>query len=66
MAGLENMEKENSELKRLLKMAVDDINYYVDCYYVSETHCDDCCCDNKNHCHWKHEMEALALIEKCK
>ena len=47
------------EAKRLLKAAVDDINYYVDCY---EAHCDECCCDQNNHCHWKHEAEALALI----
>lgn len=45
--------------KELLKAAVDDINYYVDCY---EAHCDGCCCDQNNHCHWKHEAEALALI----
>jgi hypothetical protein len=50
---------ELKEAKRLLKAAVDDINYYVDCY---EAHCDECCCDQNNHCHWKHEAEALALI----
>lgn len=48
-----------TEYKRLLKVAVEDINYYVDCY---EAHCDECCCDHDNHCHWKHEAEALALI----
>ncbi|MBO5384519.1 MAG: hypothetical protein J6A30_09490 [Ruminococcus sp.] len=48
-----------AEYKRLLKVAVEDINYYVDCY---EAHCDECCCDHDNHCHWKHEAEALALI----
>lgn len=47
------------QAKRLLKAAVEDINYYVDCY---EAHCDECCCDHDNHCHWKHEAEALALI----
>lgn len=47
------------EAKRLLKAAVEDINYYVDCY---EAHCDECCCDHDNHCHWKHADEALALI----
>ena len=52
-------EKELKEAKRLLKAAVEDINYYVDCY---EAHCDGCCCDQNNHCHWKHEAEALALI----
>lgn len=48
-----------AEYKRLLKAAVEDINFYVDCY---EAHCDECCCDHDNHCHWKHEAEALALI----
>lgn len=48
-----------AENKRLLKVAVEDINYYVDCY---EAHCDECCCDQDNHCHWKHEAEALKLI----
>lgn len=52
---------ELKEAKRLLKVAVEDINYYVDCY---EAHCDECCCDHDNHCHWKHEAEALALIGK--
>lgn len=47
------------QAKRLLKSAVEDINYYVDCY---EAHCDECCCDHDNHCHWKHADEALALI----
>lgn len=51
--------EELCEAKRLLKVAVEDIYYYVDCY---ETHCDECCCDHDNHCHWKHEAEALALI----
>lgn len=50
---------ENAKLKELLRKAVDDINYYVDCY---EAHCDECCCDHDNHCHWKHADEALALI----
>ena len=50
---------ELKEAKRLLKAAVEDINYYVDCY---EAHCDECCCDHDNHCHWNHEAEALALI----
>ena len=52
---------ELKEAKRLLKAAVEDINFYVDCY---EAHCDECCCDHDNHCHWKHEAEALALIGK--
>lgn len=50
---------ENAKLKELLKAAVEDINYYVDCY---EAHCEECCCDQNNHCHWKHEAEAHALI----
>ena len=50
---------ELEEAKRLLKAAVKDINFYVDCY---EAHCDECCCDHDNHCHWKHEAEALKLI----
>lgn len=50
---------ELAEAKRLLKLAVEDINSYVDCY---ESHCDECCCSQDNHCHWKHEAEALALI----
>lgn len=50
---------ENAKLKELLKKAVEDINYYVDCY---EVHCDECCCDHDNHCHWKHAAEAFALI----
>jgi hypothetical protein len=45
--------------KELLKAAVEDIKFYVDCF---ESHCDECCCDHDNHCHWKHEAEALALI----
>lgn len=48
-----------AEAKKLLKAAVEDINFYVDCY---EAHCDECCCDHDNHCHWKHEAKALALI----
>lgn len=48
-----------AEYKRLLKAAVKDINFYVDCF---ESHCDECCCDHDNHCHWKHEAEALELI----
>ena len=51
--------QELKEAKRLLKAAVEDINFYVDCY---EAHCDECCCDHDNHCHWKHEAEALKLI----
>ena len=51
--------KELKEAKRLLKAAVEDINSYVDCY---EAHCDECCCSQDNHCHWKHESEALKLI----
>ena len=50
---------ELKEAKRLLKAAVEDINSYVDCY---EAHCDECCCSQDNHCHWKHEAEALKLI----
>jgi hypothetical protein len=53
--------RELKEAKRLLKAAVEDINFYVDCF---ESHCDECCCDHDNHCHWKHEAEALALIGK--
>jgi len=52
---------ELKEAKRLLKAAVKDINSYVDCY---EAHCDECCCIYDNHCHWKHEAEALKLLEK--
>ncbi len=47
------------EAKRLLKLAVKDINLYVDCF---ESQCDECCCDHDNRCHWKHEAEALKLI----
>lgn len=50
---------ELKEAKRLLKVAVEDINFYVDCY---EAHCDECCCSQDNHCHWKYETEALKLI----
>lgn len=50
---------EREEYKRLLKAAVNDINFYVDCF---EACCDECCCDHDNHCHWKHEAEALKLI----
>ncbi len=50
---------ELKEAKRLLKAAVEDINFYVDCY---EARCDECCCDHDNHCHWKHEAEALKLL----
>lgn len=45
--------------RKLLRAAVEDINFYVDCY---EAHCDECCCSQDNHCHWKHEAEALKLI----
>ena len=51
--------RELKEAKRLLKAAVEDINYYVVCF---EAHCDECCCNHNNHCHWEHEGEALALI----
>lgn len=51
--------EELEEAKRLLKMAVEDINSYVDCY---EAHCDECCCTQDNRCHWKHEEAALKLI----
>lgn len=51
--------RELKEAKRLLKAAVEDINFYVDCF---ESHCDECCCDHDNHCHWKHEAKALKLI----
>lgn len=47
------------EAKRLLKMAVDDINSFVDCLGVN---CDECCCDRDTRCHWKHEAEALKLF----
>ena len=47
------------DAKRLLKAAVEDIYHYVDCL---EAHCDECCCDPDNHCHWKHEAEALKLL----
>ena len=50
---------DGKKAKRLLKLAVEDIKFYVDCY---ESHCDECCCDHDNHCHWKHEAEVLALI----
>lgn len=56
--GMEIAEKYD-EAKRLLKAAVEDINFYVDCY---ESHCDECCCSQDNHCHWKHEAKALKLI----
>mgnify|MGYP001299696430 CR=1 FL=1 len=52
-------EDELRKAKELLKAAVEDIKFYVDCY---EAHCDECCCDQNNHCHWKHEAEALTLI----
>ena len=53
------LEEHLEKAKRLLKAAVEDIYHYVDCY---EAHCDECCCDHDNHCHWKHEAEALKLI----
>ncbi len=53
---------ELKEAKRLLKAAVKDINFYVDCF-EAQAQCDECCCDHDNHCHWKHEAEALKLIE---
>ena len=56
---IHQLEEQLKEAKRLLKAAVEDINYYVDCY---EAHCDECCCDHDNHCHWKHEAETLKLI----
>lgn len=49
-----------AKMKKLLKAAVEDINFYVDCY---EPRCDECCCDQNNHCHWKHEAEVMRLIE---
>lgn len=51
---------ELKQAKRLLKAAVEDINYYVDCY---EAHCDECCCDHDNHCHWKHADEAERILK---
>lgn len=58
-AQIAHYSDENAKLKELLRKAVEDINYYVDCY---EAHCDECCCNQDNHCHWKHEAEALKLI----
>ena len=58
-AQIAHYSDELSKAKELLKAAVDDINYYVDC---CEAHCDECCCDHDNRCHWKHETKALALI----
>lgn len=52
------LDERMKEAKRLLKMAVEDINECVDCFKS----CDECCCDQDNHCHWKHEAEALKLI----
>lgn len=57
----QNQKEQIAEYKRLLKAAVEDINSYVDCY---EAHCDECCCSQDNHCHWKHEAEALMLLKK--
>lgn len=57
----EGYDAQIAEYKRLLKMAVEDINFYVDCY---EARCDECCCSQDNHCHWKHEEAALKLLEK--
>lgn len=55
-------EEREKEYKQLLKAAIEDINFYVVCDDCYEAHCDECCCDQDNHCHWKHEAETLALI----
>ena len=54
------LENENRELKRLLKSAVEDIFYNVECGDVKN--CEECCCDPDNNCHWRNEQKALKLI----
>ena len=52
-----------TEFIRLLEKAIYDINFYVDCF---ESRCDDCCCSQDSHCHWKNEVEAMKLIKEWK
>ena len=52
--------EENAELKRLLRLAVEDLHKFGEsiptCYFK------DCPCDCDNKCKWKHHVEALNLI----
>lgn len=59
---VEKLEEENAELKRLLKLAVEDIDAAM-----NETGCDICkfmrCrCDSSTPCTWRHQDEAMKLI----
>ena len=61
------LEEENKELKRLLKLALNDFKFIYDEHSCTgECECDTCCPYNmeKNRClgKWKHAEEALKLI----
>lgn len=71
------LEDENKELKRLLRLAVNDIRWLA-AHNTAEGECivdkdiDCCCCplsafdinDYSVHCRWEHEEEALKLIKE--
>lgn len=55
------LEEENKELKRLLWLAIEDINRFARC--VDFRDCKDCCMAFTLYsCKWKHAEEALKLI----
>lgn len=68
------LEEENKELKRLLKLAVEDIRYllmYADYYHCYKACCRDCVLSSNhtdieqciNLCDWKHAEEAMKILE---
>ena len=55
------LEEENKELKRLLRLAIEDINRFARC--VDFRDCKDCCMAFTLYsCKWKHAEEAMKLL----
>lgn len=58
--------QENAELKRLLKLAIDDLNIvktHLSDFYCELTDCDDCPYTiGLQGCKWKHYSDAMKLI----
>ena len=55
------LEEENKELKRLLRLAIEDINRFARC--VDFRDCKDCCMAfTLFSCKWKHAEEAINLL----
>ena len=58
----DNLEEENAELKRMLKLAVEDIDLAMSetvCSMCKVTRCD---CNKSTPCTWRHLDEAMKLI----